>query len=420
MDYKDRQTLSTKVKGKVSFRKTFAALKHRNYKLWFWGQMISLFGSWMQTTAQGYLVFELTRSPVFLGYVGFAAGIPSWLFTIYGGVIADRAQRRTILLITQVSMMILAAVLAALTFTNTVQAWHVIVLAFGLGTANAFDAPARQAFVLELIEREDLMNAIALNSTMFNTATAVGPAVAGITYAWLGPAWCFTINALSFIGVITALLMMRLNVMPKIPSGKSPLTEMKEGFLYMKSQSMIMAITILVTVTGLFGVAFATLIPAWAVKILHGNATTNGIMQSARGLGALMSALAIASFSSLKIKGKVLTTGTFAMPVFLAVFAIVRWLPLSLIFLVGVGAATIMIFNLANGMIQSLVSDEFRGRVMGIYSFTFFGFMPVGALFYGTLAEHLGEPEAILINAFVLIVAAVLVRLLYPKLSRVQ
>src|SRR3989304_5482417 len=172
--------------------------------------MVSLVGTWMQSTAQGYLVYELTQSPAYLGYVGFAAGVPSWLFMLYGGVIADRMSRRALLVITQTCMMFLAFLLAGLTFTGRVQAWHIVVMAFLLGTANAFDAPARQAFVLEMVDRQHLTNAIALNSTMFNLATAVGPAVAGITYSLFGPAWCFTINAFSFLAVIVALLLMKL------------------------------------------------------------------------------------------------------------------------------------------------------------------------------------------------------------------
>jgi MFS family permease len=170
--------------------RTFAALRYPNYRLWFQGQIVSLFGTWMQTTAQGFLVFELTHSPAYLGYVGFAAGVPAWLLTLYGGVIADRVPRRTLMTITQTAMMSFAFILAALTFLHIVQPWHILVLSFLLGTANSFDAPARQAFVGEMVDREDLTNAIALNATMFHTATAIGPAVAGATYALFGPAWC--------------------------------------------------------------------------------------------------------------------------------------------------------------------------------------------------------------------------------------
>jgi len=202
-----QQTISPR---RINITDTFAALRYPNYRLWFYGQMISLMGTWMQATAQGFLVFELTRSSVYLGYVGFASGVPAWLFTLYGGFIADRIQRRNLLIMTQTSMMILAFILAGLTFLGIVQPWHIIALSFLLGVTNAFDAPARQAFVLEMVPREDLTNAVALNATMFNTGTAFGPAIAGITYAMFGPAWCFIINGVSFIAIIAALAMMKL------------------------------------------------------------------------------------------------------------------------------------------------------------------------------------------------------------------
>ncbi|MGE5681674.1 MAG: MFS transporter [Bacillota bacterium] len=408
------------LKGKVSWRQTFSALRHRNYRLWFWGQMTSLVGSWMQTTAQGFLVFQLTHSPAFLGYVGFASGIPAWIFMLYGGVVADRVPRRTVLIITQTVMMILASVLAILTFTGIVQAWHIILLAFGLGVANAFDSPARQAFVLELIEgREDLVNAIALNSTMFNSATAVGPAVAGITYAAFGPAWCFTINGISFIGVIAALLMMRIKYEKKEKRQDNALIELKQGLNYViKSQEIIRTIIILVIFIALFGIAFATLLPAWAVKVLHGNAATNGYLQSARGIGSLIAALFIAAVSHLNIKGKLLTIGMFSYPLLLLIFSFIRILPLSLFLLVGIGIAQILTFNIANALIQTIVSDEFRGRVMGIYSISFFGFMPIGALIIGTFAEHMGEPTAIMVNSAILVLLTIGLFLLVPGLKK--
>ena len=259
-----------KYTSRISWKQTFASLQYRNYRLWFWGQMVSLFGSWMQITAQGFLVYQLTHSPAYLGYVGFAAGIPTWLFMMYGGVLADRMPRRNVLIVTQVSMMILAFILTILTFTGAVQAWHIVLLAFFLGVANAFDAPSRQAFVLELVKREDLTNAIALNSTMFNSATAVGPAIAGITYAVFGPAWCFMINGISFLGVIAALLRMKITFQPRArQNGKSTLDELKEGLKYTLKHPQIRIIIMLVAIISVFGISYATLIPAWAVNILR-------------------------------------------------------------------------------------------------------------------------------------------------------
>lgn len=405
---------------RLSARQTFAALRHRNYRLWFTGQLVSLFGTWMQTTAQGFLVFQLTSSPVYLGYVGFAAGVPAWLFTLYGGVVADRVSRRTLLLITQTTMMLLAFALAALVFAGLVQPWQIVALAFGLGIANAFDAPARLAFVSELVEREDLTNAIALNSTMFNLATATGPAIAGLAYALIGPAWCFMLNGLSFLAVIAALLRMRIVPRPHAPRRASAWTELRAGMRYLAAQKAVRTLIALVGATSLFGISFATLFPAWAVDVLGGDATTNGLLLSARGLGSLLGALAIASLGRFDYKGRLLTAGTFAFPALLLIFALVHWLPLALIVLVGVGVAAIMVMNLANALVQTLVPDDLRGRVMSVYSMTFFGLMPLGALWIGAVAEYASPALAVILGALALFCVAALAWLFAPRIRTLE
>ena len=404
----------------ISLKHAFSSLRHRNYRLWFWGQMVSLFGTWMQVTAQGFLIYELTRSSAYLGYVGFAAGLPSWFFMPLGGVVADRVQRRTLLMITQTSMMALAFILAALSFLHVVQPWHIVLLAFLLGIANAFDAPARHAFVPDMVGREDLTNAIALNSTIFNSATAIGPAVAGITYALVGPAWCFMINGVSFIAVIAALSRMRLKAGEREASQSSAFQDLKEGFRYVLGHPMIRTLISLIVVTSLFGVSFAVLLPAWAVKVLGGDSTTNGWLQSARGVGALIGALLIASLGRFDFKGRLLTLGSFVFPLLVLAFAFVRWLPLSLVVLFGTGVGVIFIFNLANALVQTLVRDELRGRVMGLYSLTFFGFLPVGALWIGTMAQRFGETTAVLMNASIMLVLCTAIALSVPELRRLK
>ncbi len=408
------------LRRQISLKHTFSSLRHRNYRLWFWGQLVSLFGTWMQVTAQGFLVYEITGSSAYLGYVGFAAGLPSWFFMPLGGVIADRVRRRTLLLITQTSMMFLAFALATLAFLNIVRSWEIVLLAFLLGIANAFDAPARHAFVPDMVGREDLTNAIALNSTMFNSATTIGPAVAGITYALFGPAWCFMINGFSFLAVIAALLRMRLQPWEKVPSQSSALHDLKEGFGYVLGHRMIRTLISLIVVTSMFGVSFAVLLPAWAVKVLGGDATTNGWLQSARGIGALIGALTIASLGRFDFKGRLLTIGAFAFPLLVLAFSFVRHLPLSLVVLMGTGVAVIFIFNLANSLVQTLVRDELRGRVMGLYSLTFFGFLPVGALWIGTIAEHFGEPAAVLLNAGIMFLLCAAITISVPELRRLK
>ena len=386
--------------------------------MWFFGQMASLFGTWMQSTAQGYLVYELTHSAVYLGIVGFAAGIPSWIFMLYGGVVSDRMSRRKLLVITQTTMMVLAAILAVLSFLGWVQPWHIIVLAFLLGVANAFDMPARQSFTLEMVEREDLGNAIALNSAMFNTGTAIGPAMAGLAYASLGAAWCFTINAISFLAVIAALLRMQLKPTVNQPLRGSHFENLKEGLKYVKGHSVIRSLITILGVTTLLGASFATLIPEWAVNILGGDATTNGLLQSARGVGSLIGALTIATLGRFHFHGKLLSLGMFMMPFFLILFGFTRWLPFSLILLVGVGMGMMFQFNMCNTLVQSLSPDNLRGRVMGIYSLMFMGLMPVGSLMFGFLADTIGSPDTIITCSALLLVFATLIWFFNPQVKR--
>jgi MFS family permease len=403
-----------------TLKATFLALRHPNYRLWFMGQLVSLVGSWMQTTAQGYLVYQLTGSSAYLGYVGFASGLPVWLFTLYGGVIADRMPRRTLLVITQATMMIPAFLLAWLVLSETIQAWMIIVMAFFLGIANAFDAPARQSFVVELVGQEDLTNAIALNSTMFNMATIVGPAVAGMIYAWLGPGWCFTINGLSFVAVIAALLMMKLKPFIRQPRKESTLTQLKEGFRFAAAEETIRILIVNLAFISLFAFGLVTLIPAWAVKILHGDVTTNGLLLSARGVGALIGALTIAALGRYRVKGKLLTIGGICLPLALAAFSLARWLPLSVITLVLFGLCFMFVANVSNALVQTHVTDELRGRVMGIYTLTFFGFQPLGSLMAGTLASGIGETNAVLVSASVLLALALFIWFGIPHLRELS
>jgi MFS family permease len=403
---------------KFQLRKTFTALRYRNYRLWFFGQMTSLLGTWMQITAQGFLVYDLTHSPVYLGYVGFASGLPSWLFMLYGGVIADRFPKHKVMIMTQSAMMVLAAVLATMTFLHIIQPWEIIILAFLLGTANAFDAPSRISLVNELVDKKDLTNAIALNATMFNVATATGPAVAGIAYAVAGPAWCFTINSVSFIGVIIALNKMKIAEVIRTIQQRSAFVELKEGFRYIQSNTVIKTIIVLVGTMSIFGISFITLLPAWAVKILNGDSATNGFLQSARGVGALVSALSLASLGRFSFKGKLLTAGSIAFPAILFAFSFTKWFPASLMLLVGIGMAHILTMNLCNASVQTLVPDNLRGRVMGFYTFTFFGLMPIGSLLMGTMAEHLGSPMAIHISSVVCITVALCVLFFVPSIRR--
>lgn len=395
---------------RFNVKETFFSLKYPNYRLWFIGQLVSLVGTWMQSAAQGYLIYELTKSPVYLGYVSFANGIPTWIFTLYAGLIADRLPRRTLMVITQTAMMILAFVLAALTFSHLVQPWHILILSLLLGVANSFDAPARQAFVTEMVDRDAMTNAIALNSTMFTSAVVLGPAFGGLTYGWLGPGWCFILNGISFIAVIIALLLMKkLNPVPRISRNQNAWKDIREGLKYTLGHSSIRTLITNLGVTTLFGVSLVTLLPAWSVEILGGDATTNGFLLSARGIGALAGALMIAALGRAKFRGRLWTYASFALPLTMFLFAGTRWLPLSLLAIGGIGWTFTSLNNTTNAMVQTQVTDELRGRVMGIYTMVFFGAMPLGSLLVGFMAERVGEQITVLINSVILLVFAVYV-----------
>jgi MFS family permease len=406
--------------GQFDVRGTFASLKYPNYRLWFLGQLVSLVGTWTQSAAQGYLIYELTKSPAYLGYVSFVGGLPTWIFTLYAGVIADRVPRRTLMVITQFSMMVLAFILAFLTFTGLVQAWQILILSFLLGISNAFDAPARQAFVLEMVEREDMTNAIALNSTMFNLAFVLGPALGGLIYAAVGPGWCFTINGITFIAVIIALLLMKLKPFVPASNTTSAISDMKEGLRYVANHSAVRMMISNLFVTTLFGLGITALIPAWANVVLHGNAATNGFLLAARGFGSLIGALLIASLGRFKWRGKMWSANSLFLPISMMIFAVMTWLIPSLVAMAAMGFAFMVIVNLSNAMVQTRIADEMRGRVMGVYTFFFFGAMPIGSLIAGWSAEIIGEPRTVMISAIILLVFAVWVFWRQPAMRAME
>jgi predicted MFS family arabinose efflux permease len=406
--------------NQFNIRDTFASLKYPNYRLWFVGQLASLVGTWTQTAAQGYLIYELTKSPAYLGYASFANGVPTWFFTLYAGAIADRMSRRTLMVITQTSMMILAFILAILTFTHTVQWWHILILSFLLGVSNAFDAPARQAFVLEMVDRENLTNAIALNSTMFNLAMVLGPALGGLIYYAVGPGWCFTINGISFIAVIIALLLMKLKPFVLVNRNSSTLSDVKAGLSYVRHHPAVRMMISNLFITTLFGLGIVTLIPAWSVTVLSGDAKTNGFLLAARGIGSLIAALTIAALGRFRSRGKVWTVNSILLPISMIFFAFMTWLIPSLIAIAAMGFTFMMIVNLSNAMVQIRITDEMRGRVMGVYTFFFFGAFPIGSLIAGWSADAIGEPLTVIISAAILLVFAIWVIWRQPALRAME
>jgi MFS family permease len=284
--------------------------------------------------------------------------------------------------------------------------------------ANAFEAPARQSFILEMVPLEDMTNAIALNSAMFNAAMAMGPMAGGLVYAFFGPAWCFTINAVSFVAVIVALMRMNLPPFAPKPVRGSALADLREGLAYVAAHPVIRTVIGLIGAVSLFGISFVTLMPAWAVGVLGGDAKTNGYLQSARGLGSLAAALLIASLGRFRFRGRLLTLGTFALPVTAALFALSRRTPLSLVLIFGAGLSTILIFNLSNALVQTSAPDALRGRIMSAYTLVFFGLMPLGALAVGVTAEKIGQRATVLAGAAVMLGVATALAAFMPQLRR--
>jgi MFS family permease len=388
--------------GGISFRKTFSALKHRNFRLFFSGQLISFTGTWMTTTAQGWLVYQLTGSKVLLGLVAAAASAPMLFFATWGGWVADRYPKRNVIVVTQTCSMILSFAIAALAWSKLIQPWHIIVLAVLGGITMAFDMPARQSFVIEMTSREDLMNAISLNSSAFNCARIVGPSIAGLLMAKVGIPACFLIDGLSFFAVIAGLLLMRL---PKkethIDSDAGPLGQALEGFRYVWGHRRVLTILSLFAVVGIFGWSYSVLMPAFAHDVLHLDANGYGILMAGSGVGALAAALTVASAGHILPTRIMALGGIGIFSAALALFAFNRNLYVEVLLLALVGFGIVLYFSTSNTVLQSIVPDEMRGRVMGIWTLIFGGMIPLGSLQAGLMADLLGTPATIAIGALI-------------------
>jgi len=400
----------------VSSSPFLRAFRHRNYRLFFGGQLISLTGTWMQSVAESWLVFRLTGSSALLGVSSFASLAPVFLFATVGGTIADRANRHRIIVITQTASMVLPLVLAALTFTNTVRVWHVLVLASCLGVVNAFDIPARQAFLVEMVGREDLMNAIALNSSMVNGARVVGPAVAGLLVAAIGEGWCFLLNGLSYIAVIAGLLMMEVPHRPRRRVRESAWRETIAGFQFVTRTAPVRALLILLGVISFAGMPYSVLMPVFAENILHGGARGLGLLMGASGLGALGGALSLVRRSGVRGLGRWVAVASGAFGLALIAFSSSRIFWLSALLLIPVGASMMVEMASSNTLIQAMVPNELRGRVMAVYSMMFMGMAPFGALFAGSIAERFGAPETVAFGGLVCCVASAVFTFRLPAL----
>ena len=395
------------------------SLKHRNFQLFFSGQMISLVGTWMDNIAEAWLVYRLTGSSLLLGTVAFAGQFPIFLLGPIGGLAADRFDRRSIIVATQTSSMILAFILAFLTLTKRVTVWEVILLASLMGVVNAFDVPARQSFLVEMVGREDLMNAIALNSSMFNSARVIGPSVAGILVASIGEGWCFFANAVSYIAVIAGLLMMRVQRSAIEEHDASPLEHILEGFRFVRNTAPIRTLLLLTGAISIVALPYSVLMPIFAARVLHGNARTLGVLMGATGVGALLGALALASRTKLQGLARLVAISCASFGTSLILFSLSRYYPLSVLLLVPVGFFVMVQMAATNTLIQAMVPDRLRGRTMAVYSMMFLGMSPIGALLSGTVADRIGAPWTVAIGGIGAIVGGAIFARNLPKI-RVQ
>jgi len=394
----------------------FRALAHRNYRLFFSGQLVSLIGTWMQNVAQSWLVYRLTGSPVLLGLVGFSGQIPVFLLAPLGGSFADVHNRHRIIVFTQTAAMTLALILAGLTLSGSVQIWHVFLLASLLGLVNAFDIPARQAFLVDMVGRADLLNAIALNSSMVNGARILGPAMAGVLVGAVGEGWCFFVNGLSYLAVLTGLLAMRLEPRPRVVREGSTFAHMIEGFRYAAVTAPIRALLLLLGLVSLMGMPYATLMPVFADRILHGGPSGMGLLMGATGVGALAGALVLASRRGYQGLGRWITLASAGFGLSLIAFSFSRSFWLSAALLVPAGFTMMVEMSSSNTLIQIMVPDRLRGRVMAVYSMMFMGMAPFGALLAGTLAERLTAPGTVAFGGVMCLAGSLVFGLRAPAL----
>jgi MFS family permease len=373
----------------------FRALKHRNFQLFFAGQLVSLIGTWMQSTAQLWLIYRLTKSPALLGIFGFASQIPILFLAALGGYVGDRYNRHRGVVWTQTVAMILSFVLAALTLLGVVRVWEIILIAFLAGIVNAFDVPIRQAFLVQMVGKEDLPNSIALNSSIFNGARVVGPAIAGIAIGWIGEGWCFFLNGISFLAVIIALLMMKLEKI-EIRAGKgSPLQNFIQGFRFAMSDQPIRSALLLMSLMSMLGLQYSVFLPIFANDILHGGARALGLLMSFAGVGAVIGALHFAARTDYKGLVEWIAATSTTCAVGLVMFSQSRTFLLSAAMLLVVGFSTTSQLAATNTIVQGRVPDELRSRIMAVYATMFMGVQPLGALIAGGVAKRIGAPHAL-------------------------
>jgi MFS family permease len=401
--------------GAVSWRTTFRALRHRNYRLFFWGQLVSLIGTWMQQTAMSWYVYEITNSKLLLGTVAAVGSAPMMIFSIWGGSLADRYPKRTILIWTQTAQMLCAFVLALGVWLNFATPLFVILVAALNGTAMGFDMPARQAFTVEMTSREDLLNAISLNSSIVNGARVVGPSVAGLLISAVGVAMCFFLNGLSFIAVIAGFLMMRLPEFERPAQSTSAAQHAWSGIVYSLKHQRVRMILLLFLAVGIFGWSYTVLMPAFARDVLGRGPNGYGVLMSASGIGALVAALLVATYGHLVTPRKLALGGVYLFSAAVLAFSFTRNFYLALFFMLLAGFGMLLFFATSNTVLQTIVPDNMRGRVMGVWSLVFGAMIPLGSLEAGLVAHWISTPFAVGFGAVICAISGITTRIVIAR-----
>ena len=401
--------------GEVSWRTTFRALRHRNYRLFFYGQLVSLIGTWLQQTAMSWFVYQITGSKFLLGAVAAIGSAPMMIFSLWGGSLADRYSKRSILIGTQTAQMLCAFVLAAGAWVGFASASFIMLVAALNGVAMGFDIPARQAFTVEMTSREDLLNAISLNSSIFHGARVIGPSIAGLMIGTVGIAMCFFLNGVSFIAVIAGLMMMRLSPFERPIILASPLEHAWSGIVYSIHHQRVRTILVLFFVVGVFGWSYTVLMPAFARDVLGRGANGYGLLISASGAGALIGALLVAAYGHLVTARKLAFGGVYLFSAAVIALALRRSFYFSLGCLFVAGLGMLLFFATSNTTLQTIVPDEMRGRVMGIWSLVFGMMIPVGSIQAGVVANLFGTPFALGFGAILCLVAAIITRIVIAR-----
>jgi MFS family permease len=397
------------------------ALKHKNYRLYYTGQGISLIGTWMQRIALSWLVYRLTGSAFLLGVVGFAGQIPTFFLAPFTGVLVDRYNRHTLLMITQILAMLQSLILAIAVLTDVISIKQIILLSIFIGVVNAFDMPARQSFLIDIVEkREDLSNAIALNSSMVNAARLLGPSIAGVLISLVGEGMCFLLNAVSYVAVIAALWAMHLTPKPAVPKHAKILTELKEGFAYGFTSVPIRAVLLLLALVSLMGIPYTALMPIFARNILQGGPHTLGFLMGASGVGALIGALYLAARQRTAGLERIIALAAAVFGAGLIAFSLSRVFWVSLLLMVFTGFGMMVQMAASNTVLQMTVDDDKRGRVMSLYTMAFMGTVPLGSLFGGILASKIGAPNTLILGGIACILGSLLFSRQFPAFQKAE